>query len=258
MLCPDGVWPDPLPQRAQLKTAPKPYETDPRAPEVTQNQNSAKNKNGIFGISASGELRKIIICHLSRGQSVMSRASIAVAQATPNAEAVPMDLDERPEGGASPRVIPGPPASPPRPATTAVGASHSGGAGGPPFNSLARSSLLDYIDGSPAPEDDDASGANRRLSLQSLTVVSCQVEVLFVLSALLSGKRKVPPPLRCAVVPGIPGKTRALEGVPEVRRRRDGRVCRGGCAGLSPKRLHAVAKAVGTRPVVRSVRTDQG
>eukprot|EP00667_Euglena_gracilis_P000587 EG_transcript_587 len=63
--------------------------------------------------------------------------------------------------------------------------------GAPSSSALARSSLLDYIDGSVAAEDDEATGANRRLSLQSLTVVSCQVEVLFVLSALLSGKRKV-------------------------------------------------------------------
>ena len=39
-----------------------PTETDPQAPEVIQTRNSAKNENGIFGISASRGFRKVIIC----------------------------------------------------------------------------------------------------------------------------------------------------------------------------------------------------
>ena len=40
-----------------------PTENDPRASEVTQTQKSAKNENGIFGISALRGFRKVIICH---------------------------------------------------------------------------------------------------------------------------------------------------------------------------------------------------
>eukprot|EP01004_Peranema_trichophorum_P002344 NODE_140_length_3474_cov_54.174575_g119_i0.p1 GENE.NODE_140_length_3474_cov_54.174575_g119_i0~~NODE_140_length_3474_cov_54.174575_g119_i0.p1 ORF type:complete len:1079 (+),score=155.47 NODE_140_length_3474_cov_54.174575_g119_i0:51-3287(+) len=66
---------------------------------------------------------------------------------------------------------------------------NSGFAGVTSTNSLARSSLLEYLDGTS--NEDVEYGNSRRLSLQSLTVVSCQVDVLFVLSSLLSGKRKV-------------------------------------------------------------------
>ena len=58
-------WLDPpLPQkRAQLTGPPNPTETERRASEVTQTHKSAKNENGIFGISASRGFRKVIICH---------------------------------------------------------------------------------------------------------------------------------------------------------------------------------------------------
>ena len=36
----------------------------PRASDVTQTQKSAKNENGIFGISASRGFRKVIICQI--------------------------------------------------------------------------------------------------------------------------------------------------------------------------------------------------
>ena len=42
-----------------------PTEADPWAAEVTRTQNSAKNGNGILGISASGGFREVIICHVS-------------------------------------------------------------------------------------------------------------------------------------------------------------------------------------------------
>ena len=41
----------------------------PWAPEVTQTQKSAKNENGISGISASRGFRKINICYLLREKS---------------------------------------------------------------------------------------------------------------------------------------------------------------------------------------------
>ena len=39
-------------------------ETDPRASDVTQTQQWAKNENGLFGISASRGFTKVIICHI--------------------------------------------------------------------------------------------------------------------------------------------------------------------------------------------------
>ena len=54
----------PPPKGAQLTGPQNPTETDPRASEVTQTQKSAKNENGIFGISASREFRKVIICRV--------------------------------------------------------------------------------------------------------------------------------------------------------------------------------------------------
>ena len=56
-------WLDPPPEGAQ-RDPQNPTETDPRASEVTQTQKSAKNENGIFGISASRGFRKVIICHV--------------------------------------------------------------------------------------------------------------------------------------------------------------------------------------------------
>ena len=41
-----------------------PTKTDPWSPEVTRTQDSAKNENGIFGISASRGFRTVIICHV--------------------------------------------------------------------------------------------------------------------------------------------------------------------------------------------------
>ena len=57
-------------KKAQLTAPQNPTETDHRATEVTQTQNSAKkkNENGIFGISASRAFRKVIICHLFGGK----------------------------------------------------------------------------------------------------------------------------------------------------------------------------------------------
>ena len=59
-------WLDPPlpPERAQLTGPLNPTETDFRASQVTQTQISAKNENGIFGISALRGLRKVIICHI--------------------------------------------------------------------------------------------------------------------------------------------------------------------------------------------------
>ena len=55
----------PCPKKGLNCQAPKnPTETDPRAPEVTWTQNSAKKENGIFGISASRGNRTIVICHV--------------------------------------------------------------------------------------------------------------------------------------------------------------------------------------------------
>ena len=49
-----ALWlPYPPPERAQLTGPPKSYRDCARDPEVTQTQDSAKNENGIFGISAS-------------------------------------------------------------------------------------------------------------------------------------------------------------------------------------------------------------
>ena len=57
-------WLEPPPKKKGLIDGPQnPTETDPQASEVTQTQNSAKNENGIFGISASRGFRKNIICH---------------------------------------------------------------------------------------------------------------------------------------------------------------------------------------------------
>ena len=57
--------PPPPKKKAQLTPPPKnPTETDPQAPEVNRTQNSAKNENGIFGISAPRGFRKDIICHV--------------------------------------------------------------------------------------------------------------------------------------------------------------------------------------------------
>ena len=52
---------DPLPtkKKAQVTGLPNPTETDPWAPEVTRNQNSAKNENGSFGISVWRGFRKV-------------------------------------------------------------------------------------------------------------------------------------------------------------------------------------------------------
>ena len=51
------------PQKGSIDGPPEsPTETEPRAPEVTRTQNSAKNENGIFGISASRRFRKFTIC----------------------------------------------------------------------------------------------------------------------------------------------------------------------------------------------------
>ena len=60
--------PDP-PKKTQLTPPPNPIETDPPAPEVTWTQNSAKNRNGIFGISALRGFRKIIICDVFGGKN---------------------------------------------------------------------------------------------------------------------------------------------------------------------------------------------
>ena len=53
------------PKKGSTDGPPKtPTETDPGAPEVTRTQNSAKNDNGNWGISASREFRKVITCHV--------------------------------------------------------------------------------------------------------------------------------------------------------------------------------------------------
>ena len=57
-------WRDPPPPKkgAQLTGPPNPTKTDPRAPELTQTQKTAKKWKWIFGISASRGFRKVIIC----------------------------------------------------------------------------------------------------------------------------------------------------------------------------------------------------
>ena len=54
----------PPPKRVQLTGAPNPTETDPQALEVTRTGKSAKNANGICGISTSRGFRKVIICNI--------------------------------------------------------------------------------------------------------------------------------------------------------------------------------------------------
>ena len=49
----------PPPKKALLTAPQSPTETDPWAPEVTQTQISAKNENGIFGITAWRGFRKV-------------------------------------------------------------------------------------------------------------------------------------------------------------------------------------------------------
>ena len=58
-------WLDPpFPQKGlNCRDPQNPTKIDPLASEVTQAPKSAKNENGIFGISASRGPRKIIICH---------------------------------------------------------------------------------------------------------------------------------------------------------------------------------------------------
>ena len=57
-------WLDPPQRGLNWRDPQNPTDTDPRASEVTQTQKLAKNENGIFGISASRGLRKIIICQI--------------------------------------------------------------------------------------------------------------------------------------------------------------------------------------------------
>ena len=58
------------PEKAQLAGPPNPNETHPQALVETPTQKSAKNENGIFGISASRGFRKIIICHVFGDKNV--------------------------------------------------------------------------------------------------------------------------------------------------------------------------------------------
>ena len=61
----------PLPKKKGSIDGPQnPTETDPRAPEVTQTRNSAKNENGIIGISALRGFKKVIICHVFGGKKI--------------------------------------------------------------------------------------------------------------------------------------------------------------------------------------------
>ena len=63
-----AFWLGTPPKKSSIDRPPQnPTEADPRAPEVIQTRNSAKNENGIFGISASRGFRKIIICHVVGG-----------------------------------------------------------------------------------------------------------------------------------------------------------------------------------------------
>ena len=60
-----ALWLDRTPPKGSIDGPPKILRRlTPRAPEVTRTQNSAKNENGIFGISASKGFRKAIICHV--------------------------------------------------------------------------------------------------------------------------------------------------------------------------------------------------
>ena len=54
-----ALWLDPHPRKGlNWRALRNPTTTDPRVPEVTRTHNSAKNANGIFGISASRGFRK--------------------------------------------------------------------------------------------------------------------------------------------------------------------------------------------------------
>ena len=62
-----ALWLDPPPKKAQFAGPPKILlRLTPGSLEVTQN--SAKNENGIFGISTSRGYRKNIICHVFEGK----------------------------------------------------------------------------------------------------------------------------------------------------------------------------------------------
>ena len=67
-----ALWLDPLPpKKGSLTGPPKTYRDDPQAPEVTRTQNSAKNENGLFGISASRGFRKIIFAQGGRSVQIL-------------------------------------------------------------------------------------------------------------------------------------------------------------------------------------------
>ena len=52
------------PKKGSIDTPPQNLtETDSWAPEVIRTHKSAKNENGVFGISASRGFRKVIMCH---------------------------------------------------------------------------------------------------------------------------------------------------------------------------------------------------
>ena len=72
-----ALWlnPPPPPKRGQLTDPQNPTETDPRASEVTQTQKTAKNENGIFGISASKGFRKVITCHVF-GETILLPSAV--------------------------------------------------------------------------------------------------------------------------------------------------------------------------------------
>ena len=59
-----ALWIEPPPPFPQKGLNLKPTETNPWALELTRTQNSAKNENGIFGISAPRGSREVIICRV--------------------------------------------------------------------------------------------------------------------------------------------------------------------------------------------------